>query len=124
MTVHGELSERRWRKSRVELAKYEAHAVHVKSRVMALEDELSDQADRNSRLLRGVCLLEHAYRSEHNTGSGNPSILDGFSLPRMTIPPFRISEFVPPGPPSTPCGEGTDNQDMFVDGARLEDRDP
>jgi hypothetical protein len=51
MTGHAELSKRRWRKSRVELVKYEARVVHAESRVMALEDELSDQADRNSRLL-------------------------------------------------------------------------
>jgi hypothetical protein len=31
MTSRAELSERRWRKSRVELAKYEARAVHAKS---------------------------------------------------------------------------------------------
>jgi hypothetical protein len=40
MTGRTELSERRWRKSQVELARYEAHAVHAESRVMALEDEL------------------------------------------------------------------------------------
>jgi hypothetical protein len=51
MTDCTELNERRWCKSRVELAKYEARVVHAESRVMALEDELSDQANRNSRLL-------------------------------------------------------------------------
>jgi hypothetical protein len=48
MIGHAELSEHRWCKSRVELAKYEARAIHAESRVMALEDELSNQADRNS----------------------------------------------------------------------------
>jgi hypothetical protein len=42
MTGHVELNEHRWRKSRVELARYEAHVVHAESRVMAPEDELSD----------------------------------------------------------------------------------
>jgi hypothetical protein len=32
---------------------------------MALEDEMSDQANRNSRLLWGMCLLEHANMREH-----------------------------------------------------------
>jgi hypothetical protein len=91
---------------------------------MALEDELSTQANRNSRLLRGMCLLEHAYRREQHTGSANPPIPDGFSLPRTTVPPFKTSESVPLAPPRTPCGEGMDNQDMFIDGARTEDGDP
>jgi hypothetical protein len=51
MTGRAELIEHHWRKSRVELARYEACAVRAESRVMALEDELSDQADRNNRLL-------------------------------------------------------------------------
>jgi hypothetical protein len=45
MTGRSKLIERRWRKSRVELTRYEARTIHVESRVMALEDELSDQAD-------------------------------------------------------------------------------
>jgi hypothetical protein len=91
---------------------------------MALEDELLEQADRNSRLLRGVCLLEHGYRREHHTGSTNPPILEGFCSPRTVVPPFRMSEPMPLAPPPTPWGEGTDNQDMFVDCVRPEDRDP
>jgi hypothetical protein len=124
MAGRTELSERRWRKSRVELAKYEACAVHAESQVMALEDELSDQVDRNNRLLRGVCLLEHVYRREHHIESTNPPILDGFVLPHAAVPPFRMSEPVPLAPPLTPCDEGADDQDMFVDGAKPEDRDP
>jgi hypothetical protein len=108
----------------VELDKYEARAVHAESRFMALKDELSDQADCNSRLLQGMCLLEHAYRREHHVESTNPPILDGFSLPRTTVPPFRMSESVLSAPPPTPCGEGTDNQDMFIDCTILEDGDP
>jgi hypothetical protein len=51
MTGRAELIERHLRKSQVELARYEACAVLAESRVMALKDELSDQADHNSRLL-------------------------------------------------------------------------
>jgi hypothetical protein len=124
MIGHTKLIEHRWHKSRVELAKYEAHTVHAESRVMALEDELSDQTDRNSRLLRGVCLLEHAYRREHHAGSAKPPILDDFLLPRMTVPPFRASESMPLAPLRTPYGEGPDNQDMFIDCARPKDGVP
>jgi hypothetical protein len=124
MTSHAELIERRSRKSRVELAKFEAHTVHADSRVMALEDELSDQADHNNRLLHGLCLLEHAYRREHHTGSTDPPILDGFSLPRTADHPFRTCESMPPAPPPTPYGQGADNQDMFVDCVRPEEGDP
>jgi hypothetical protein len=91
---------------------------------MALEDELLNQVDRNNRLVQGVCLLEHAYRREHHARSANPPILDGFSLPHPTIPPFKMSESVPLAPPPTPCGEGKNNQDMLVDCARPKDGDP
>jgi hypothetical protein len=71
-----------------------------------------------------MCLLEHAYRREHHARSANPTILDGFSLPRTTVPPFKTSELVPLAPSPTPCGEGMDDQDMFIDGTIPEDRDP
>jgi hypothetical protein len=124
MTGRAELIEHHWRKSRVELARYEACAVRAESRVMALEDELSDQADHNSRLLRGMCLLEHASMREHHSGSTDLPILDGLSFPRTTGPPFRTCEPVLPAPPLIPCGEGTDDQDIFIDCARPEDGDP
>jgi hypothetical protein len=91
---------------------------------MALEDELSDQANHNSKLLQGVCLLDHAYRREHRTGSANLPILEGFSMPRTAVAPFRTSETVSLAPQPIPCGEGTDNQDMFVDYVRIEDKYP
>jgi hypothetical protein len=108
----------------VELALYEARVVHAKSRDIALEDELWDQADRNYRLLRGMCLLEHANKREHHSGSTDPPILDGLSFPRAAGPPFRTCVSVPPAPPPTPCGEGMDDQDMFIDCAGPEDGDP
>jgi hypothetical protein len=88
---------------------------------MALEDELSDQADHNNSLLRGMCLLEHGNRREHHSRSTDLPILDGLSLPRTTDPPFRACKSVPPTPSPTPCGEGMDDQDMFVDCARPKD---
>jgi hypothetical protein len=72
----------------------------------------------------GMCLLEHAHRREHHSGSTDPPILDGLPLPRTAGPPFRTCEPVSLTPPPTPCGEGTDDQDMFVDCARPEDGDP
>jgi hypothetical protein len=35
-----------------------------------------------------------------------------------------MSESVPPAPLPTPCGKGMNNQDMFIDGARPEDKIP
>ena len=57
MTAHAEAAEARWRKARVELAKVEACTAHVKSRVIALEEELLEQADHHNKLLRGVYLV-------------------------------------------------------------------
>ena len=48
LTAHAEAAEARWRKSRVELAKAEARAAHAESRVIALEEELMEQADHYS----------------------------------------------------------------------------
>jgi hypothetical protein len=39
-------------------------------------------------------------------------------------PTFRTCESVPPAPPLTPCGERTDDQDMFVDYADLKMETP
>jgi hypothetical protein len=61
---------------------------------------------------------------EHHSGSIDPPILDGLSLPRTTGPPLRMCEFVSPAPPPTPCGEGMDDHDMIVDCAKPEDGDP
>jgi hypothetical protein len=71
-----------------------------------------------------MCLLEHAYRRERHVGSTNPLILDGFSLPCTTVPPFRMSESMLSAHPPSPRGEGTNNQDMFIDCARPKDGDP
>jgi hypothetical protein len=71
-----------------------------------------------------MCLLEHANRRERHSGSTDPPILDGLSFPRAAGPPFRTCESVPPAPPPTPCGEGMDDQDMFIDYAGPEDGDP
>jgi hypothetical protein len=124
MTGRAELIKRCWRKFLVELAKYEACNVHAESWVMALEDELLDQADHNSRLIWGMCLLEHAYRRERHSRSTDLPILDGLSLPRTAGPPFRTCESILSAPPPTPSDKWTDNLDMFIDYARPKDEAP
>jgi hypothetical protein len=69
MTAHAEVTEARWRKARVELAKADVCATHAESRVIATEEELLEQGDRHSKLLRGVYLVEHAKRKEHHPES-------------------------------------------------------
>jgi hypothetical protein len=91
---------------------------------MALEDDLSDQADHNNSLLQGMCLLELVNRREHHSGSTDPPIFGGLSLPRTTGPPFRTCKSVALAPSPTPCGEGTEDQDMFVDCAIPKDEAP
>jgi hypothetical protein len=59
MTARAKAAEARWRKARVELVKTKARATHTKSCVIALE-ELLEQPDHHSKLLRGVYLVEHA----------------------------------------------------------------
>jgi acyl-ACP thioesterase len=64
MTACAEAVEGRWCKARVELAKAEARAAHAESHVVALEEELLEQADRHNKLMRDVNLVEHAKRKE------------------------------------------------------------
>jgi hypothetical protein len=75
MTTRAKAADAHWRKARVELAKAEARVAHTKSHVVALEEELLEQADRHSKLLRGVYLLEHAKRKERHPESADPPIL-------------------------------------------------
>jgi septal ring factor EnvC (AmiA/AmiB activator) len=72
LTARVEAVEACWRKSRVELAKTEACIVHVESRVITLEEELMEQADRHSKLLRGVYLVEHVKRKEPHPENVGP----------------------------------------------------
>jgi hypothetical protein len=60
MTTRAEVAEAHWCKTQVELAKAEAHATHIESCVIALEEELLEQTNHHSKLLRGMYLGEHA----------------------------------------------------------------
>jgi hypothetical protein len=73
-------AETRWRKSPVELAKAEPRAAHAESRIITLEEELMEQADRHSKLLRGVYLVERAKRKEPHPENADPPILEGIPM--------------------------------------------
>jgi hypothetical protein len=77
MTTCAEAAVAHWCKARVELAKAEPCASHAESRVIAFEKELLEQADRHSKLLRGVYLVERAKRKERHPESSDPPILEG-----------------------------------------------
>jgi hypothetical protein len=124
MTARTEVTEARWRKARVELAKAEACAAHTKSRVIALEEELLEQADHHSKLLRGVYLVERAKRNEHHPESVDPPILEGIPLSPVASPPKRMCELVPPTPPTSPHDEGIRGKEVLNDHAKPEEEDP
>jgi hypothetical protein len=124
MTAHAEAAEAHWRMARVELAKAEAHAAHTESCVIALEEELLEQADRHSKLLRGVYLVEHAKRKEHHPRSADPLILEGISLFPAGSPHKRMCESIPPTLLTCPHAEGTSGKDVLGDSAKPEEEDP
>jgi hypothetical protein len=124
MTACTEVAEARWRKARVELAKVEACAAHIKSRVIALEEELLEQADRHSKLLRGVYLVERAKRKEHHLEIFDSPILEGILLSPVASPPKRMCESVPPTPPTSPRDERTRGKEVLDDRAKPEEEDP
>jgi hypothetical protein len=124
MTARAEAAKARWCKARVELAKAKARATHTKSCVIALEEELLEQADHHSKLLRGVYLMERAKRKERYTKSADPPILEGIPLFSAAGPHKRMCESVPPTPPTSPHGEGTSDKDILGDHAKPEEEDP
>jgi hypothetical protein len=115
-------AEARWRKARVELTK--ARAAHAESHVIVLEEELLEQADRHSKLLRGVYLVECAKRKEPHPESADSPILEGILQFPTTGPHKRMCESVPPTPPTSPHGEGTSDKDVLGDCAKPEEEDP
>jgi hypothetical protein len=117
MTARAEVTEAHWRKARVELAKDESH-------VIALEEELLEQADRHSKLLRGVDLVERAKRKECHPESVDPPILEGIPLSPVASPPKRMCESVPPTPPTSPRDEGTHSKEVLDDRVKPEEEDP
>jgi hypothetical protein len=124
MTARAEAAEARWRKARVELAKAEARTAHVESRVVTLEEELLEQADRHSKLLRGVYLVECAKRKERHSESADPPILEGIPLFPAVGPHKRMCESVPPTPPTSPHDVGTSGKGVLGDRAKPEEEDP
>jgi hypothetical protein len=124
LTARAEAAEAHWRKSRVELAKSEAHAAHVKSRVIGLEEELMEQADCHSKLLRGVYLVERAKRKEPHPENADPPILEGMPLFHVVGPHKRMCESVPPTPLTSPHDVGTVRMEDLGDHAKPEDEDP
>jgi hypothetical protein len=124
MTARAEAVEARWRKARVELAKVEARASNAKSCVVSFEEELLEQADRHSKLLRGVYLVEHAKRKECHPESVDPPILEGIPLFPAADPHKRMCESVSPTPPTSPHDVGTNDKGVLGDRAKPEEEDP
>jgi uncharacterized coiled-coil protein SlyX len=124
MTACVEAAEACWRKARVELAKAEARAAHTESCVVALEEELLEQADRHNKLLRGVYLVERAKRKEHHPESADPPILEGIPLFPAAGPQKRMCESVPPTLLTSPHDVGTGGKEVLGDRAKLEEEDP
>ena len=106
-----ERAESRWRKTKLALAQAEARAAEAESRLAAAEENLREQADRHSQLLRGVYLVDRVKRKErHPRTAAEPPILEGIPLYSLSQPRRMIGESVPPTPPASPC--------------EVEDRDP
>jgi uncharacterized coiled-coil protein SlyX len=124
ITARTEVVEARWSKARVELAKVEARTAHAESCVIALEEELLEQADRHSKLLRGVYLMERAKRKECHPESVDPPILEGIPLSPVASRPKRMCESVPPTPLTSPHDEGTRGKEVLDDRAKPEEEDP
>jgi hypothetical protein len=124
MTARVEATEAHWRKARVEPAKAEAHVAHTESRIIAFEEELLEQTDRHSKLLRGVYLVECAKRKEHHSESADPPILEGIPLFPAAGPHKRMCESVSPTPPTSPHDVGTSNKEVLGDRAKPEEEDP
>jgi hypothetical protein len=123
MTAHAEAAEARWRKARVEVAKAEARATHAESHVVVFEEELLEQANRHSKLLRGMYLVERAKREERHPESADPPILEGIMLFPTVGPHKRMCESVPPTPPTSPHDVGTSGKEVLGDRAKPEEED-
>jgi hypothetical protein len=80
------------------------------------EENLREQADRHSQLLRGVYLVDRAKRKGHHPGTAAEStILEGIPLYPLSQPRRRICEPVPPTPPASPRDPGnSDPEDRVV----------
>jgi hypothetical protein len=78
---HAEGAESRWHKAKLALAQVEARAAEAESRLAVAEENLREQADRHSQLLRGVYLVDRAKRKGHHPRTATESpILEGIPL--------------------------------------------
>jgi hypothetical protein len=86
----------------VELAKAEAQAASAESCVILAEQNLREQADYHSQLLRGVYLVDRAKRNNYSKNDGELPILEGVPMYHLASPRRWICELVPPTPPTSP----------------------
>ena len=109
-------AESRWRKAKLAVAQAEARAAEAESRLAMAEENLREQADRHSQLLRGVYLVDRAKRKErHPRTAAELPILEGIPLCSSSQPRRRICESVPPTPPASPRDPGnSDPEDRVV----------
>jgi hypothetical protein len=116
LVKRAEGAESRWHKAKLALAQVEARAAKAESRLAVAEENLREQADHHSQLLRGVYLVDRAKRKGHHprTAAESP-ILEGIPLYPLSQPRRRICESVPPTPPVSPRDPGnSDPEDRVV----------
>jgi hypothetical protein len=108
--------ESRRHKAKLALAQVEARAAEAESRLAMAEENLREQADHHSQLLRGVYLVDRAKRKGHHPRTaGESPILEGIPLYPLSQPRRRICESVPPTPPASPRDPGnSDPEDRVV----------
>ena len=111
-----EEAESRWRRAKLAVAQAEARAAEAESRLAMAEENLREQADRHSQLLRGVYLVDRAKRKErHPRTAAELPILEGIPLCSSSQPRRRICESVPPTPPASPRDPGnSDPEDRVI----------
>jgi len=109
-------AESRWRRAKLAVAQAEARAAEAESCLAMAEENLREQEDRHSQLLRGVYLVDRAKRKErHPRTTAELPILEGIPLCSSSQPRRRICESVPPTPPASPRDPGnSDPEDRVV----------
>src|SRR6185312_595603 len=86
----------RWHRAKLAVAQAEPQAAEAESRLAVAEENLKEQADRHSQLLRGVYLVDHVKRKECQPRTTvEPPILEGIPLYPLSQPRRRIGELVP-----------------------------
>jgi hypothetical protein len=106
-----------WHKAKVYLGKAEARIANAESRVIALKEELMEQANHHSKLLRSMYLVECAKRKELHLQNANSPILEGIPLYQLSNAQQRICEPVTPTSPTSPRDEGSNKKESLGDHA-------